>query len=68
VLLAFVSGAVVAATGLAVVNWGDVAYDAAIAAALNAMLTGFVGSLVAWTDRVARRRYEGRVIGHRGLR
>ncbi|MDR7523510.1 MAG: rod shape-determining protein MreD [Armatimonadota bacterium] len=67
-LLALVSGTMVAATGLARVTWADVASDAAVAAALNALLAGPVGSLVAWADRVTRRRYEGRVIGPRGLR
>jgi rod shape-determining protein MreD len=66
-LAALVAGAVVA-TGVAPVRWPVLVYAAAVAAVLNMLLAGPVDHLMRWIDRLAQRRYEGRMIGHRVLR
>lgn len=66
-LAALIAGAVVV-TGVAPVRWPVFLYAGAVAAILNALLAGPVDRLMRWIDRLGRRRYEGRMIGHRVLR
>jgi rod shape-determining protein MreD len=66
-LTALIAGAVLA-TGIAPVPWVPVARGAAAAGVLNALLAHPIDRVVAWFDRLAARRYEDRMIGHRGRR
>jgi rod shape-determining protein MreD len=68
VVLALMSAVIVTVTGVAQVSWPMLAADAAIGAALNALLARWVDALVRGIDRLAERRYSGRVIGHKVLR
>jgi rod shape-determining protein MreD len=67
-LLAVLMAGAVVVTGVAPVRWLVVLYAVAVAAVLNALLAGPVDRLMRWIDRLARRRYEGRMIGHKVLR
>jgi len=62
------SGLMVALTGLADVQWATLAFDAAVAALLNAALARPVDALVGWADGLPQRRYAARAAGLRGLR
>jgi rod shape-determining protein MreD len=66
--LALTSAALVALTGLAPVDWGRLAADAALTGAFTAVLAGVADRAVRAVDRLTRRRYGGRVITHRVLR
>lgn len=66
-LAVLIAGAVVV-TGVAPVRWPVFLYAAAVAAVLNALLARPVDRLMRWVDRLAERRYEGRMIGHKVLR
>jgi rod shape-determining protein MreD len=68
VVLALTSAAIVTVTGVVTVSWPLLIADAAIGAAVNALLAGWVDVFVRGVDRLAERRYTGRVIGHKVLR
>jgi rod shape-determining protein MreD len=68
VALALASAGLVMLTGLAPVSWSRLAADAALTGALTAVLAGVVDRTVRTVDQLTRRRYAGRVIGHRVLR
>jgi rod shape-determining protein MreD len=66
--LALLGAAIVHATGVARVDWAATAFDAAITAAINGFLAGAIDATVRGIDRLAQRRYTGRLIGHKVLR
>ncbi len=68
VALALFAGALISVTGVAAITWIRLTGETAVAAALNALLAGWVDVLVRSIDRLAQRRYEGRTIGHKVLR
>jgi rod shape-determining protein MreD len=66
--LALFGGALISVTGVAAITWVRLVGETVVAAALNALLAGWVDALIRSIDRLAQRRYEGRVIGHKVLR
>lgn len=62
------SGMVVAAAGLAAVDWPALLLDAAGVALLNALLARPVAGIVGWADTASHRRYPARVVVHRVMR
>ena len=64
-LVYLTSGAVVAMTGVATVQWMPLIQSMVAAAALNALLARPLDGLVCWVDRIARRRYPAKAIGYR---
>ncbi len=64
-LVYLTGGAVVAATGLATVEWMPLLQGLVVAAALNAPLARPVDVLIQWVDRTSRRRFPAKAIGYR---
>jgi rod shape-determining protein MreD len=67
-LVSIVTGAVVAATGLASVAWLDLMASAAMVAGINAALARPMDALVQGVERAARRRHPSKPIAYRVLR
>ena len=67
-LLSLLTGVVVVVTGLATVDWLELLWSGAIAAAINAVLARPVDALVRGAERAARRRHRAKPIAYRVFR